>query len=271
VVLLASPKHPAELAVVETQMALLKAIVGGLGYAGERTTLIATEDPDVLSDALYGYIATPLLNARDLNHRGTKRDLTRTVMSALHEAAPTPVDWLPLPPASPYGRLQIQTSGCTLCLACVGACPTNALADHPERPQLSFTQAACVQCGICVATCPEQVIRLEPGYDFTTRALSPSIAHAEEPFRCVSCDKPFGTKSTINKVVAKLKGRHAMFQNEAQLRLIQMCDTCRVVAVSESGNDPMRVGERPRVRTTADYLDDAKQTKPKKTSDDFLS
>ncbi len=45
-----------------------------------------------------------------------------------------------------------------------------------------------------------------------------------------------------------------MFQNEAQLRLIQMCDTCRVVTVSEAGNDPMRVGERPRVRTTEDYL-----------------
>ena len=111
---------------------------------------------------------------------------------------------------------------------------------------------------------------LEPGYDFTTRALSPAILHAEEPARCVSCDKAFGTKSTIDKVLAKLKGRHAMYQNDAQLRLIQMCDTCRIVHVSEAGNDPMRVGERPRVRTTADYLDEAAAAK-KKTPDDFLS
>ena len=63
-----------------------------------------------------------------------------------------------------------------------------------------------------------------------------------------------------------------MFQNEAQLRLIQMCDTCRVVTVSEQGNDPYRVGERPRVRTTDDYLAEAKAEKAKgpKTPDDFL-
>ncbi len=58
------------------------------------------------------------------------------------------------------------------------------------------------------------------------------MLHGEEPFHCVACGKPFGTKATINKVVEKLKGRHAMFQNEAQLRLIQMCDTCRIVTLS---------------------------------------
>ena len=270
IVLLGSPKHAAELAVAETQIALLGAFQTGLGYSVHRTTLIATDDPDVLGETLFGLKPTTSLKQIVLPAHGTKRDLTRTVFASLHAQAPQPADWIALPKGAPYGRANVKAAGCTLCLACVGACPANALADHPERPQLSFTQSACVQCGICTTTCPEQVITLEPGYDFTTRALSPAILHAEEPARCVSCDKPFGTKSTIDKVLARLKGRHAMYQNDAQLRLIQMCDTCRIVHVSEAGNDPMRVGERPRVRTTADYLDEAAALK-KKTPDDFLS
>jgi ferredoxin len=147
----------------------------------------------------------------------------------------------------------------------------NALADNPERPQVAFTEAACVQCGVCVATCPEQVITREPAYDFTTASFTPTVLHGEDPFHCVSCDKPFGTKATINKVVEKLRGRHAMFQNEQQLRLIQMCDTCRIVTLSESGNDPMRVGERPRVITTDDYIAARAANKKKPTPDDFLT
>ena len=33
-----------------------------------------------------------------------------------------------------------------------------------------------------------------------------------------------------------------------------MCDDCRVIAVTDAGGDPMTLGERPRVRTTDDYL-----------------
>jgi ferredoxin len=119
---------------------------------------------------------------------------------------------------------------------------------------VSFTESACVQCGVCVATCPEKVIRLEPRYNFSPAALSPEVVKGEEPFHCISCGKPFGTRSTVERVLDRLKGKHAMFQTDAQLRLIQMCDTCRVVAVAEEGNDPFKGAARPRVRTTEDYL-----------------
>jgi ferredoxin len=165
--------------------------------------------------------------------------------------------------------------GCTLCLACVGACPANALSDHPDRPQLSFTESACVQCGVCVATCPEKVITLEPRYDFSGAAMSPQVVKGEEPFHCVSCGKAFGTKSTIERVLARLEGKHAMFQTQAQLRLIQMCDTCRIVTVSEQGNDPFKGAARPRVRTTEDYLAERERDAPAgqkgKKPEDFLN
>jgi hypothetical protein len=63
-----------------------------------------------------------------------------------------------------------------------------------------------------------------------------------------------------------------MFQGEKQLELIQMCDNCRVVALANSGNDPFAKGERPRMRTTDDYLAEAPSPGPNgKKSDDFLS
>ena len=58
----------------------------------------------------------------------------------------------------------------------------------------------------------------------------------------------------MERIIAKLEGRHAMFQNSAQIDIIKMCDDCRVIAVSDGGGDPFKLGERPRVRTTEDYL-----------------
>ena len=203
---------------------------------------------------------------------GSKRDIARTALAKLKAAAPAPKDIIALPPRSPYGRIHVDIAGCTLCLACVGACPTAALSDNPDRPQLSFTESACVQCGICVATCPEKVIKLEPRYNFSPAAMTPEVVKAEEPFHCVSCGKPFGTKSTMERVLARLSGKHAMFQTEAQLRLIQMCDTCRIVTVAESGEDPLGGGARPRVRTTDDYLRaETAAGKKGKTPEDFMN
>jgi ferredoxin len=52
-----------------------------------------------------------------------------------------------------------MSSGCTLCLSCVSACPTGALLDDPDRPALKFVEDACVQCGLCKATCPRRSSR----------------------------------------------------------------------------------------------------------------
>ena len=47
---------------------------------------------------------------------------------------------------------------CTLCMACIGACPESALLDSPETPSLRFIESNCVQCGLCADTCPEDAI-----------------------------------------------------------------------------------------------------------------
>src|SRR3546814_16047838 len=89
-----------------------------------------------------------------------------------------------LAPGAPFGRIAVDTAGCTLRLACVSACPTGALLDDENRPWLGFREEACVQCGLCRATCPEKVLALEPRLNFTTTAMRAVTLNQTNPSDC---------------------------------------------------------------------------------------
>jgi len=145
------------------------------------------------------------------------------------------------------------TDLCGGCNRCVRACPTGALSDNPhEKPQLGFTEMACIQCGLCRNTCPESAITLETRLDFRAEARQRQVLHEEEPFACIRCGAPFGTRSTIERLTERLAG-HAMFAGPGRIDLIRMCEECRVKAQSDLPQ-PLAVGVRPRVRTTDDDL-----------------
>ncbi len=78
------------------------------------------------------------------------------------KAAPEAPLAIPLPAGSPFGAIEVDKDKCTLCLACVSACPASALQDNPNAPQLRFIEKNCVQCGLCASTCPEDAISLVP-------------------------------------------------------------------------------------------------------------
>jgi len=237
-------------------IALAQPILAGLGFAGERVAAIETDDPDTLGQVLRA-IAPADSTPRPASFQpvGAKRDVLRLALRELHQAAPVPVDIVALPQGAPFGAVQVNAEGCTLCLSCVSACPTGALLDDPERPMLRFVEDACVQCGLCQATCPEKVITLTPQIDFRAATASARVLKEEEPFQCISCGKPFGVKSTIERVAAKLEGRHWMFKGQAQrLDIIRMCEDCRVTAVNNENFDPYGAPPRPPPRTTEDYL-----------------
>ena len=143
---------------------------------------------------------------------GGKRDVLRFALRELQCAAPEPIEVVALPDGAPFGKVEIDVAGCTLCLACVSACPTVALGDNPERPLLRFAEDACVQCGLCKATCPEKVISLVPQIDFRAATAPARVLKEEEPFLCIRCGRPFGVKSTIERITAKLEGTHWMYQ-----------------------------------------------------------
>ncbi len=250
----AKPRH--DVSGIAKTVALAKPILAGLGFGAGRVATVETDDPDVLGKALREIeTGDAVKNPASFQPMGAKRDVQRLALRELQRAAPAPVDVIALPEGAPYGKVEINVEGCTLCLACVSACPTGALGDDQERPLLKFSEDACVQCGLCKATCPEKVISLVPQLDFRAATAAARLLKQEDPFYCISCGKPFGTKSTIERVAAKLEGKHWMFTNAPQrLDVLKMCDNCRVIAVTKDSLDPYGGPPRPNVRTTEDYL-----------------
>lgn len=212
--------------------------------------LIAPTEPAALCDALYD-APTEAYELEPILPLGTRRQVTRLAVKALRGPLDAPIA---LPDTAPYGAVLVDTDACTLCLACVSLCPSGALGDNPEMPQLRFQQDACLQCGLCTNICPENALTLQPQFDTSDAAFSQIILHEEEPYPCVQCGKLFGVKSTIERIVDKLAGKHAMFATPEAARLIRMCDDCRVNAQFHQADNPFADGERPRVRTTDDYL-----------------
>src|SRR5216683_2600040 len=248
------PRH--DVAGLVRTLALAEPILAGLGFGGGRVATIETDDPDALGATLRAVEAgAGAPRPASFLPAGPQRDVLRLALRELHHAAPAPVDVVALPAGAPFGVVEVNVEGCTLCLACVSACPTGALRDNPERPMLRFAEDACVQCGLCKATCPEKVITLRPQLDFRAATAEARVLKEEEPFHCVRCGKPFGVKSTIERVAAKLEGKHWMFQSSAaRLEVIKMCEDCRVMAITEQEFDPYAAPARPKARTTEDYL-----------------
>ncbi len=228
---------------LDPQLALANAI------APDQSALLDITDPDALSDHLFGQTPTPATTDPILPI-GSRRQVARLAAKALNPD----LGVLALPQGAPYGAVVVDTDACTMCLACVSLCPSGALGDNPDMPQLRFQEDACLQCGLCTNVCPESAITLEPQLNLTDMALQQVVLNEEEPFGCVECGTLFGVKSTVEKIVEKLAGKHAMFANPETARMIQMCDGCRINAQYHSQNNPFAGKERPRPRTTDDYL-----------------
>jgi hypothetical protein len=72
---------------------------------------------------------------------------------------------------------------------------------------------------------------------FEEKAKLPVTLHEAEPFNCVSCGKPFGTRRMVESMTGKL-GAHSMFAGGGALRRLQMCGDCRVIDMVGSKDEP---------------------------------
>lgn len=228
-----------------SEVELAQAMLHGAHHSSTRVRVIGADELSAAGENA-ARVSEPVLLV------GGRRDVTRVALAAMSDKVEAPI---PLALGAPYGEIVIDSDKCTLCLACVSLCPTGALSDHPDRPEVQFTENACVQCGVCESTCPETAITLKPQLNLSKDALSPRALHGEDPFECVSCGRPFGVASTINRIIEKLENQHWMYKNSDNVQLIKMCDDCRVKAQYHGDKAPMAAGQRPRVRTSDDYLD----------------
>ena len=254
---------------ITAQMQVAEAILAGLGLAGEHFRITgAGEVARAIGPAPSGPAdPSPAPNGRSTHPSLLRLDraLQRPAAAAVQRAATFAVqankratldlaidhlmressrvsDAVALPKSSPFGNVVVDAATCTLCMACVGACPEAALADSADRPQLRFIETNCVQCGLCETTCPEKAITLEPRLllaDGGKARKAARVLHEVEPFCCVRCGKPFTTAKAIEVILGKLAG-HAMFQGAAARRL-QMCSDCRVIDMHSDSAGEVRI------------------------------
>lgn len=234
-VLSTGEEAPQYLEALRGQMAIAQALLQGLGHGGTHFRLIEAGTAAALDAALAALRedrpATPKQAAR-FALQADKRGTLELALDHLIETSPTrPTDdaqWvIPLPDGAPFGTVAVDADRCTLCLACVGACPASALQDNPNAPQLRFVERNCVQCGLCETTCPEDAISLVPRLLASPQRAQPVVLNEARPWACVRCGVPFGTHKAIEAMLGRLAG-HAMFQGEALERL-KMCSDCRVI------------------------------------------
>ena len=223
------------LVALKEQMSFAAAILQGLGYTGEHFGLV---DGENLEAELWDLVpAGGVVQPATFNLSSEKRTSLDFAFDFLHNKATRKIQEISLPAGAPFGALTVNKETCTLCKACIGACPEAALLDSPEAPQLRFIERNCVQCGLCATTCPEDAIRLVPRLLLGAQAKEAVVLNEAEPFHCVRCAKPFGTRRMVENMTGRL-GAHSMFATGGALQRLQMCGDCRVIDMASSRDEP---------------------------------
>lgn len=234
VVLMTGDEAPQYREALAFQMRIGEVIADALGYQGPHFRVVDGRDARALEADLWQ--ARPALAPRvaaTFAFTAEKRTTLALALAHLTAHAPVPRERIPLPAGAPFGTLAVNRDACTLCLACVGACPESALLDHAESPQLRFVESRCVQCGICASTCPEHAITLVPQLDVTPQARAPRVLNEAAIQGCVRCGKPLGTQKMIEAMLARLAS-HSMFAAPGALDRLRMCADCRVVDLMQN-------------------------------------
>jgi hypothetical protein len=81
---------------------------------------------------------------------------------------------------------------------------------------------------MCEKACPEDAVTRQTRFLYDDKERGKQrLLHEEQPACCISCGKPFATRSMLNVMAKKLED-HWMFQGEAEKRRLEMCEDCRV-------------------------------------------
>ncbi len=223
---------PQYVTALQEQMRLAQTILTALGYGDTHFQLIQVEHAAELETAVHALVPgsvpqQPATFRVSGNKRNTLDFALSHLMQHAKQAVPEVID---LPVGAPYGKVNVNTERCTLCMACVGACPTSALMDGADLPQLRFIEKNCVQCGLCETTCPEDAISLTPRLLLTEQVSQAQVLNETQPFHCVRCQEPFATATMIESMLLKLS-QHGAFAGN--LERLKMCADCRVIDMME--------------------------------------
>ncbi len=214
------------LAICREHARLIDVIAGGLGYRGGRLIIEDAREPTVIERHLSDAPPPPMSTVSMPVTGEDKPKIIRRALDQLYRHAPSPNEIVALPASAPLGRIVLDGARCTLCLACVGACPTGAIGGGDDGLRLTFTEPLCVQCGLCRVTCPENAIGVEPRLFSGGDSQRPLTLKVEPPFLCIRCGNPFGARATIERLAERLQD-HPMFAPGRRRDLLKMCAECR--------------------------------------------
>jgi ferredoxin len=235
-VVAAGSEAPGYAPALARQMEHARTILNGLGLGDGRFRLIETGDPAALERAVWDPEQPRALTPATFNLSNEKRSTLDFIFDHLQRQAGGSTASIALAADAPYGAVVVDGQKCTMCLACVGACPEGALLDAKDRPQLKFIERNCVQCGLCEKTCPEDAITLVPRLALSTEATQAVVLNEDAVHACVRCGKPFANQRIIENMLSRLAG-HSMFRDPVALKRLQMCQDCRVVDMFEKNDD----------------------------------
>src|ERR1022692_1158931 len=238
VVLASGAEAPQYADALERQMVVAETVAQALGYQGAHFKLLRAGDASALATQIWALEPGLAVRAPSTFHWTTdKRTTAFLAIEHLLAHAPVPAKEIALPQGAPFGTIAVDRDTCTLCLACVGACPEGAIIDNAETPPLRFIESKCVQCGICEATCPENAITLASRLLLTPTAKQPRVLNEAAIFKCIRCDKPLGTEKLIGSMLSRLAG-HSMFAEPGSLDRLKMCADCRVIDMMKTNLQP---------------------------------
>lgn len=239
-ILFAASHHmpPTILRILNNEVAIAQSLLEQLGLERSHIDILYLES---LEEEFID-LPLPSLGLSLSKLEGDKRQRLFYALDALAERYPPTASVQPLMiENAPYGAVNCIKEQCTLCMGCVAVCPTKALHNDSNTPQLNFIEQDCVQCGLCVKACPEKALSLIPQFNWNklvrTQALTLNQDVAAE---CLRCHQPFAPQSMITMLQNKLQG-HSLFGNQTALNRIAMCENCRVIdAFEKIEQDPLQ-------------------------------
>jgi ferredoxin len=235
-------------------LALAEPILVGLGFGAGRVATIETDDPDALGETLRS-IAAPEPAPRPASFMpvGAKRDVLRLALLELRDAAPVPADVIALPEGAPFGAVEIDVDGCTLCLSCVSACPTGAGRSRSADAALYGECLRAVR--VVQGDLPGKGDRAQAAARYPCRQHARPRAQGGEAVPLPSVrqavrrqDRDRPRRGQARRQALDVSG------GGPGLEAFRMCGDCRVIAAAEASFDGSRAPPRPELRTAEHYL-----------------
>jgi len=202
---------------------------------GERTLHCDAGSPwDFLEDvSSFSERLTRLPMNRGIIQEGNKREILLSLARDFSDKTCIIPEIVDEKTTHPFSDIEIG-SGCTICNACSGACPVNALSISSGK--INFVYGYCIACGLCEKVCPENVLKLKRSLDFSKLiSLEEVNLSRSEPIGCAGCGKEYISKSALDKMTAIIKesSQKPEFGVDTHLELLTYCEDCRALLAIE--------------------------------------